>query len=92
MTIKNPFQKNKQRTPSVETVKIDTTEELLTFFSFSQQRRKEKRKASSHFDFDISAHGGDDADAGVNADDDAEDGREDESIVRVLESDCWSDS
>ena len=86
MTFKTFFRRNKQCTPSIETVNIVTMEDLFTFFSNSQQRIKRKRKASSHFDFDISAHDGDDTD------DDAKGGVEDESIVRVLGSDCRSES
>ena len=87
MPIKISFWKNKQRTPAAETVKIVTMEDLFTLFSDSQQRIKEKQKANNHSDFDIPAHDGDDVDAGVNADDDA-----DEPRVRVHDSDYRSDS
>ena len=79
MPIKISFRKNKQRTPAAETVKIVTMEDLFTFFSDSQQRIKEKRKANSHSDFDISAHDGDDSD-------------DDKPMVRVHDSDYRSDS
>ena len=92
MPIKIPFRKNKQRTPVAETVKIVTMEDLFTFITDSQRNIKEKRKANSHSDFDISAHDGDDVDAGVNADDGADDNDDDESIVRVHDSDYRSDS
>ena len=92
MPIKISFRKNKQRTPAAETVKIVTMEDLFTFITDSQRNIKEKRKANSHSDFDIPAHGGDDVDAGVNADDDADDSDEDERMVRVHAPDCRSDS
>ena len=88
MPIKFSFRKNKQRTPAAETVKIVTMEDLFTLFSDSQQRIKEKQKAYSHSGFDIPADDGGDVDAGVNADDDADDSDEDEPIVRVHDSDC----
>ena len=87
MPIKISFRKNKQRTPAAETVKIVTMEDLFTLFSDSQQRIKEKQKANNHSDFDIPAHDGDDVDAGVDADGDA-----DEPVVRVHDSDYRSDS
>ena len=92
MPIKISFWKNKQRTPVAETVKIVTMEDLFTFITDSQRNIKEKGEANSHSGFDISAHDGDDVDAGVNADDDADDSDEDESIVRVRDSDYRSDS
>ena len=92
MPIKISFWKNKQRTPAAETVKIVTIEDLFTIFSDSQQRIKEKQKASSHSDFDIPADDGDDVDAGVNADDDADDSDDDEPMVRVHDLDYRSGS
>ena len=87
MHIKNPFRKNKKPTPSAETVKIVTMEDLFTFITDSQRNIKEKREANIRSSFDISAHDGDDVDAGVNADDDA-----DEPKVRVQDSDYRSES
>ena len=87
MPIKISFRKNKQRTPVAETVKIVTMEDLFTFITDSQRNIKEKREANIRSGFDISAHDGDDVDAGVNADDDA-----DEPMVRVHDSDYRSDS
>ena len=87
MPIKISFRKNKQRAPVAETVKIVTMEDLFTFITDSQRNIKEKREANIRSDFDISAHDGDDVDAGVNADDDA-----DERMVRVHDSDYRSDS
>ena len=92
MPIKISFRKNKQRTPAAETVKIVTMEELFTFITDSQRNIKEKRETNSHSDFDISAHSGDNVDAGVNADDDADDSDDDEPMVRVHDSDYRSDS
>ena len=92
MPIKVSFRKNKQRTPATETVKIITVEDLFSYINDSQQRIKEKRKASNHFDFDISAQNDDDVDAGVNADDDADGSDDDEPKVRVHDSDYRSDS
>ena len=92
MPVKFSFRKNKQRTPVAETVKIVTMEDLFTLFSDSQQRIKEKQKANSHSGFDISAHDGDDVDAGVYADDDADGSDDDEPNVRVHDSDYRSDS
>ena len=92
MPIKFSFRKNKQRTPAAETVKIVTMEDLFTLFSDSQQRIKEKQKANSHSNFDISAHDGDDVDAGVYVDDDADGSDDDEPKVRVHDSDYRSDS
>ena len=92
MPIKIPFRKNKQRTPAAETVKIVTIEDLFTFITDSQRNIKEKRKANSHSDSDIPADDGDDVDAGVNADDGADDNDDDESIVRVHDSDYRADS
>ena len=92
MPIKFSFRKNKQRTPAAETVKIVTMEDLFTLFSDSQQQIKEKQKANSHSGFDISAHDGDDVDAGVYADDDADGSDDDEPKVRVHDSDYRSDS
>ena len=92
MPIKISFWKNKQRTPAAETVKIVTMEDLFTFISDSQRNIKEKRKANDHSDFDIPADDGDDVDAGVNADDDADDSDGDERMVRVHALDCRSDS
>ena len=92
MPIKISFRKNKQRTPAAETVKIVTMEDLFTFISDSQRNIKEKREANICSDFDISAHDGDDVDAGVNADDDADDSDDDESMVRAHYSGCRSDS
>ena len=92
MPIKISFWKNKQRAPDAETVKIVTMEDLFTFITDSQRNIKEKRKANSHSDFDIPTDDGDNVDTGVNADDDADDIDEDESIVRVRDSDYRSDS
>ena len=93
MPIKIPFRKNKQRTPAAETVKIVTMEDLFTFIADSQRNIKEKRKANNHSDFDIPTNDGDNVDAGVNADDDADDSDEDESIVRVHDLDyLWDRS
>ena len=92
MPIKISFRKNKQRTPAAETVKIVTMEDLFTFITDSQRNIKEKGEANSHSGFDISAHDGDDVDAGVNADDDADDSDDDELKVRVHDSGCLSDS
>ena len=92
MPIKISFWKNKQRTPAAETVKIVTMEDLFTFITDSQRNIKEKREANIRSDFDISAHDGDDVDAGVNADDDAGDSDDDEPMVRVHDSDYRSDS
>ena len=92
MPIKISFWKNKQRTPVAETVKIVTMEDLFTFITDSQRNIKEKRDANIHSDFDISAHDGDDVDAGVNADDDADDSDDDESMVRAHDSGCRSDN
>ena len=88
MPIKISFWKNKQRTPAAETVNIVTMEDLFTFISNSQRNIKEKRGANIHSGFDIPAGDGDNVDAGVNADDDADDSDEDEPIVRVHDSDC----
>ena len=87
MPIKFSFWKNKQRTSAAETVKIVTMEDLFTFITDSQRNIKEKREANNHSEFDIPAHDGDDVDAGVNADGDA-----DEPMVRVHDSDYRSDS
>ena len=92
MPIKISFRKNKQRTPVDETVKIVTMEDLFTFITDSQRNIKEKREANIHSDFDIPAHDGDDVDAGVNVDDDADDSDDDERMVRVRDWDCRSDS
>ena len=92
MPIKFSFRKNKQRTPAAETVKIVTMEDLFTFITDSQRNIKEKREANICSGFDISAHDGDDVDAGVYADDDADDSDEDQPMVRVHDSDCRSDS
>ena len=92
MPIKISFWKNKQRTPAAETVKIVTMEDLFTFITDSQRNIKEKGEANSHSGFDISAHDYDDVDAGVNADDDADDSDEDQPMVRVHDSDCRWDS
>ena len=92
MPIKISFWKNKQRTPVAETVKIVTMEDLFTFITDSQRNIKEKREANIRSGFDISAHDGDDVDAGVNADDGADDSDEDELNVRVHDSDCRPDS
>ena len=94
MPIKISFRKNKQRIPAAETetVKIVTMEDLFTFITDSQRNIKEKRETNSHSDFDIPADDGDDVDAGVNADDDAEDSDDDERMVRVHDSDYRSDS
>ena len=92
MPIKFSFRKNKQRTPVAETVKIVTMEDLFTFITDSQRNIKEKRETNSPSGFDISAHDGDDVDAGVNADDDADDSDDDEPMVRVHDSDYRSDS
>ena len=92
MPITISFWKNKQRTPAAETVTIVTMEDLFTFITDSQRNIKEKRKANNHSDFDIPADDGDDVDAGVNADDDAEDSDDDERMVRVHDSDYRSDS
>ena len=88
MTFKNPLRKNKRRNP--ETVVISTFEDLLKFFDDSKRRAKEKSQVKVDFDdiFDDS----DDADAGINADDDAHDGDDDEPMVRVHDSDYRSDS
>ena len=88
MTFKNPLRKNKRRNP--ETVVISTFEDLLKFFDDSKQRAKEKSKVKVDFDdiFDDS----DDADAGINVDDDAHDGDDDERMVRAHDSGCRSDS
>ena len=67
-------------------------EDLFTFISVSQRNIKEKREANIRSDFDILAHDGDDVDAGINADDDADDSDEDEPMVRVHDSDYRSDS
>ena len=87
MPIKISFRKNKQRTPAAETVKIVTMEDLFTFITDSQRNIKEKREANIRSGFHIFAHDGDDVDAGVNADDDA-----DEPMVRAHDSDYQSDS
>ena len=92
MPIKISFWKNKQRTPAAETVKIVTMEDLFTFITDSQRNIKEKREANSHSGFDIPADDSDNVDAGVNADDDADDSDEDERMVRVHAPDCRSDS
>ena len=92
MPIKISFWKNKQRTPVAETVKIVTMEDLFTFITESQRNIKEKREGNIRSGFDISAHDGDDVDAGVNADDDADDSDDDELKVRVHDSGCLSDS
>ena len=92
MPIKISFWKNKQRTPAAETVKIVTMEDLFTFITDSQRNIKEKREANIRSGFDISAHDGDDVDAGVNADDDADDSDEDEPMVRAHDLGCRSDS
>ena len=92
MHIKMSFRKNKQRTPAAETVKIVTVEDLFSYISDSQQRIKEKRKENNHPDSDMSADDGDDVDAGVYADDDADDSDENERMVRVHDSDYRSDS
>ena len=93
MPIKISFWKNKQRTPVAETVKIVTMEDLFTFITDSKRNIKEKREANIRSGFRIPAHDGDDVDAGVNADDDADDSDEDESIVRVHDSDyLWDRS
>ena len=92
MPIKISFRKNKQRTPAAESVKIVTMEDLFTFISDSQRNIKEKREANIRSGFDISAHDGDDVDAGVNADDDADDSEDNEPMVRVHDSDCRPDS
>ena len=88
MPFKNPLQKNKR--PNPETVVISTFEDLLKFFDDSKQRAKAKSKVKVDFDdiFDDS----DDADAGINADDDARDSDDDEPIVRVRDLDYRSDS
>ena len=88
MVFKNPLRKSKRRNP--ETVVISTFEDLLRFFDDSKRRAKAKSKVKVDFDniFDDS----DDADAGINADDDAHDSDDDESIVRVHDSDYRSDS
>ena len=88
MTFKNPLRKNKRRNP--ETVVISTFEDLLRFFDDSKQRAKEKSKVK--VDFVVDFDDNDDADAGINADDDAHDSDDDESIVRVHDSGCRSDS
>ena len=69
---------------------ISTFEDLLKFFDDSKQRAKAKSKVKVDFDdiFDDS----DDADAGINVDDDAHDGNDDEPMVRVHDSGCRSDS
>ena len=94
MPVKISFWKNKQRTPAAETetVKIVTREDLFTFITDSQRNIKEKREANIRSDFDISAHDGDDVDAGVNADDDADDSDCGGPMVRVHDSDYRSDS
>ena len=92
MPVKISFWKNKQRTTAAETVKSVTMEDLFTFITDSQRNIKEKREAYSHSDFDIPAHDGDNVDAGVNADDDADDSDDDEPMVRVHDSDYRSDS
>ena len=92
MPIKISFRKNKQRTPAAETVKIVTMEDLFTFITDSQRNIKEKREANIRSGFDIPAHDGDDVDAGVNVDDDADDSDDDERMVRVRDWDCRSDS
>ena len=84
MTFKNPLRKNKRR--NSETVVISTFEDLLKFLDDSKRRAKEKSKVK--VDFDDS----DDADAGINADDGVDDNDDDESIVRVHDSDYRSDS
>ena len=88
MTFKNPLRKNKRRNP--ETVEISTFEDLLRFFDDSKQRAKAKSKVK--VDFDDNFDDSDDADAGINADDDAHDGDDDERMVRVHDSDYRSDS
>ena len=88
MTFKNPLRKSKRRNP--ETVVISTFEDLLRFFDDSKQRAKEKSKVKVDFDVDFDDY--DDADAGITADDDAHGGDDDESIVRVHDSDYRSDS
>ena len=92
MPINISFRKNKQRTPAAETVKIVTMEDLFTFITDSQRNIKEKRGTNIRSGFDISAHDGDDVDASVKADDDADDSDENKSIVRVHDSDYRSDS
>ena len=69
---------------------ISTFEDLLKFFDDSKQRAKEKSKVKVDFNgiFDDS----DDADAGINADDDARDSDDDEPVVRAHDSGCRSDS
>ena len=86
MTFKNPLRKNKR--PNPETAVISTFEDLLKFFDDSKQRAKEKSKVKVDFDdiFDDS----DDADTGINVDDDAHDGDDDERMVRVRDSDYRS--
>ena len=88
MTFKNPLRKSKRSNP--ETVVISTFEDLLKFFDDSKQRAKAKSKVKVDFDdiFDDS----DDADAGINADDDAHGGDDDEPMVRVHDSAYLSDS
>ena len=88
MAIKNPLRKNKCRNP--ETVVISTFEDLLKFFDDSKQRAKEKSKVK--VDFDPNFDDSDDADAGINVDDDAHDGDNNEPMVRVHDSGCRSDS
>ena len=78
MTFKNPLRKNKRRNP--ETVVISTFEDLLKFFDDSKQRAKEKSKVK--VDLDDIFDDNDDADAGINVDDDAHDSDDDESIVQ----------
>ena len=88
MTFKNPLRKNKRRNP--ETVVISTFEDLLRFFDDSKRRAKEKSKVE--VDFDLNFDDSDDADAGINADDGADGKDDDQSIVRVHDLDCRSDS
>ena len=86
MTFKNPLRKSKRSNP--ETVVISTFEDLLKFFDDSKQRAKAKSKVK--VDFDVDFDDNDDADAGINADDDAHDSDDDESIVRAHDSDYRS--
>ena len=88
MTFKNPLRKNKRRNPEI--VVISTFEDLLKFFDDSKRRAKEKSKMK--VDFDDNFDDSDDADAGINVDDDAHDGDDDEPMVRVHAPDCRSDS
>ena len=88
MTFKNPLRKNKCRNP--ETVVISTFEDLLKFFDDSKRRAKEKSKVK--VDLDDIFDDNDDADAGINADDDARDSDDDEPMVRVHDSDYRLDS